>query len=296
MPSLLRKVKSRLFISSRRHAFHQLDGQYRSQARGRGNDFDDLREYAPGDDVRDIDWNATARGTTTLVRRYRTERKQLVTFLVNTGRSMTAVTRTHEPKAAVSLFVVGAMAYLSAKHGDDVGMLYGPAGTPKRVGPGRTDAHLERILRAIETAARPDGGLDGLGPLLDFAARTIKRRTILVCVTDEAPLDEASVQTLRRLKVRHDVLWLRIGDSELERPRRRSAQPTFDVTSGRVIPRFVLSGHGVREEASSSRAAHRVAEGELLDRMGISHATIHSEAEAVSELVSLLSRRGYARG
>ena len=296
MPSLLRKVKSRLFISSRRHAFHQLDGQYRSQARARGSDFDDLREYAAGDDVRDIDWNATARSGATLIRRYRAERTQIVTFLVDTGRSMAAVTRTREEKRDIAVALVGTVAYLATRHGDDVAMLYGPADAPLRIAPGRSDAHLERMLRAVDTAVTPTAPAGNLGQLLAYAARTITRRMILVCVSDEAPLDDPTLQTLRRLRARHDILWLSVGDSELAATHRGAARRLTEISTGRRLPDFVLGTRGVRAEAIESRDRQRQDRAERLDRAGISHALIHSDDDVLAELIALLSRRGYARG
>jgi uncharacterized protein (DUF58 family) len=294
--SLLRKVKSRLFIRSRRHAFHQLDGQYQSRARGRGMDFDDLREYAPGDDVRDIDWNATARGSATLIRRYKSERKQVVLFLVDTGRSMSAVTRTQETKREVAIGVVGAMAYLATKHGDDVGLLFGDPASPRRIPLGRSDSHLERMLQAIETAVTPSAQLGDMGALLAYAGRTARRGTILVCVADEAALTEQTSDILGSLRPRHEILWLSIGDSELAFPRALRQQPVLDVAARRMLPPFVSESRGVRAEARRTRDQQRQTRAAALDRAGVSHATVHSVDDVLTELVALFSRRGYARG
>jgi uncharacterized protein (DUF58 family) len=296
MASLLRKVKSRLFIRSQRHAFHRLDGQYRSRARGRGMDFDDLREYTPGDDVRDIDWNATARSSATLVRRYRSERKQIVTFLVDTGRSMSAVTRLLEPKMQIVIDVVGTMAYLATRHGDDVGLLYGDALAPRRIEPGRSDSHLERILRAIDQTPGPAAPPGDMGALLTYAARTLRRRMILICVTDEAPLDERTTALVRALRARHEILWLSIGDTRLDLGTTIRTPNAYDVDTRRALPAFLLSACGVGAEARASRERESLARADVLDRAGVSNATIHSQAEVLPELIAMFSRRGYARG
>ncbi|MCI4657620.1 DUF58 domain-containing protein [Cryobacterium zhongshanensis] len=259
-------------------------------------DFDDLREYAPGDDVRDIDWNATARSSATLVRRYRSERKQIVTFLVDTGRSMSAVTRRLEPKTQIVVDLVGTMAYLATKHGDDVGLLYGDARAPRRIEPGRSDAHLERILRAIGETPGPIAPRGDVGALLEHAARTIHRRMILICVTDEAPLDERTISLVRSLRARHEILWLSVGDTRLEVGRKFRSPIAYDVSTRRSLPAFLLSAHGVSAEASASRERESVARTDVLERAGVSNATIHSLAEVLPELIAMFSRRGYARG
>lgn len=296
MPSLLRKVKSRLFVPARRHALHQLDGQYRSQARGRGADFDDLREYAPGDDVRDIDWNATARTSTTLVRRYNPERKQLVMFVVDTGRSMAAVTRTRELKRDLVVTVVGALAYMSTRHGDDVALLHGDGHGIRRVPVGRSDAHLERMLRAIDGEGRIGSAPGDMGALVAHAARTLRRRAILVCVSDEAALSDDTAETLRALRTRHDLVWVGVGDSTLTGTSSARRTAFAEVATGWSVPQYVLARRGVLAEVDATRAAGRSAHDDTLDRIGVPHALVHSEDDVLAELIGLLSRRGYARG
>ena len=293
MSSLLRKVKSRLFIQSRRHAFHLLDGQYRSRARGRSMDFDDLREYAAGDDIRDIDWSATARSASTLVRRYHAERKQVVTFLVDTGRSMAAVTRVGEAKRDLAITTVGAMAYLSARHGDDVAMIYGNVEAVLRVPVGRSDAHLERMLRVIESATSLSAPPGDMGSILDYAVRTLRSRMILVCVTDEAALTDEMSQALRRLRSRHEVIWICLGDSDLSS---RTRKAYVDVADGGTIPQFVLGQRQVRDAIGRAWQNRTQERAEILERIGIPHATVHADKDVLPELIALLSKRGYARG
>ena len=91
MATLIAQVKSRLFIHSSRKSAHLLDGAYASLAIGRGLDFEDHREYQVGDDVRDIDWRATARVGSLLIKRSRATRMHTVLFAVDTGRSMRAL-------------------------------------------------------------------------------------------------------------------------------------------------------------------------------------------------------------
>src|SRR4029078_5913051 len=86
MTSLITQVKSKLFIHSSRKSLHALDGAYASLLHGRSLDFEDLRKYEYGDQVRDIDWRATARQGTPLVKRHRAQRMHTILFAVDTGR------------------------------------------------------------------------------------------------------------------------------------------------------------------------------------------------------------------
>ena len=96
MASLIAQVKSKLFIHSSRKSLHALDGAYASLLHGRSLDFEDLRKYEYGDQVRDIDWRATARLGTPLVKRHRAMRMHTILFVVDTGRSMAALAARRE--------------------------------------------------------------------------------------------------------------------------------------------------------------------------------------------------------
>lgn len=294
MPSLLRKVKSRLFIQVRRAAFHQLDGHYRSQARGRGMDFDDLREYAAGDDVRDIDWKATARSTSTLVKRYHAERKQVVTFVVNTSRSMAAATQTQEVKRDVAVVTVGTIGYLTTKHGDDVSMIHGDSAGIYRLRAGRSDAHLERLLRAVDDSAGIASGKGATLELLNYVTRSVRRRTILTVITDEVPLDDAGLDAVRQLRSRHELLWVTIGDADLDGV--NGGKPIVDIDVMTPLPEYLRVKRHLRTAAKTSREMERQLREKAFGELGVAHTLIHSESDILPALISLFAQRGHARG
>lgn len=112
-------------IHAHRKTIELLEGEYSSIHHGRSHDFDDLREYAPGDEVKDIDWKATARSTVPLIKRYIASRQHNIVFLVDTGRGMAAVAESGEPKKEIAIQAVGVLAYLATRHGDRVSMFTG---------------------------------------------------------------------------------------------------------------------------------------------------------------------------
>ena len=123
MAALLPRVKSRLFIHANRRSTNLLEGEYAAITAGRSLDFDDLREYVPGDEVDDIDWKATARTGSPLVKRYKQTRRQDVILAVDTGRGMAAASQGGSPKRDVAILIAGALGYLSLRHGDAVGLI-----------------------------------------------------------------------------------------------------------------------------------------------------------------------------
>ena len=134
-------------------------------------DFDDLREYVLGDDVKDIDWKATARAGRPLIKRYVATRRHAVLLVVDTGRTMAALADATCTKRDVAVLAAGAIGHIAMRHGDAVGLVAGPiAGTLGGWGahvtnsqhivyvpPRRDDLHLERLLRTIHDGIDLDG-------------------------------------------------------------------------------------------------------------------------------------------
>ncbi|MGO1410303.1 MULTISPECIES: DUF58 domain-containing protein [unclassified Microbacterium] len=288
--TLLTRVKGKLFIHSRRKSAHALEGAYASLFHGRSLDFEDLRRYEHGDDIRDIDWRATARLSTLLVKRSRASRMHSVVFAVDTGRDMAALAPNERPKSELAIMTVGALGVLSTRHGDDVSVLYGDAAGISRTPPRRSDGALEHALRAIQRASAPGAAPSDRRQLLTTVTRTVSKRALLVIVTDEAPLTDADEQGLRRLRVQHDVLWVTVRDADpvLERP---SPDARRDAQTGWAVPAF-LHGHAdVVAELGEAREAAAARRREVLSALEISSATVSTHDDVVPALLSMLHRR-----
>src|SRR5688572_7937994 len=124
--SLLGKVQARLAVRARKPSADVMEGEHGSIHRGRSMDFDDLREYAVGDDVKDIDWKATARAGRPLVKRYVATRRHAVLLVVDTGRSMAALAAPGSDKRDVAVLAAGVIGQIAMTHGDSVGLVAGP--------------------------------------------------------------------------------------------------------------------------------------------------------------------------
>ena len=112
--SRLSRVRERLTLPTVRRATGMLDGRHRSVFIGHGQDFDDLSEYRPGDDITDIDWKASARTGSPVIKRYQRESNLPLVLVVDTGRTMTAQSPTGESKAELALFVADVFAYATS--------------------------------------------------------------------------------------------------------------------------------------------------------------------------------------
>src|SRR5690606_36546611 len=121
------KVKSRMAIHAHRKGRSLLAGEYQSFHSGRSMDFQDLREYVAGDDIKDMDWKDAARKGELLVKRYHADRKHTIQLVVATGRSLAGLCPDRTPKQDVAVLAAGVLGYLATRHSDYVGLVYGDA-------------------------------------------------------------------------------------------------------------------------------------------------------------------------
>ncbi|MFC4278554.1 DUF58 domain-containing protein [Achromobacter aloeverae] len=190
-----------------------LQGDYRTLFRGAGLDFADLREYLPGDDVRYMDWNVTARLQAPHVREFQEDREIAAWFLLDLSGSVDFGSGDVR-KRALSTDFTGVMGRLLTGHGNRVGaMLYsGGAGTRPAVLPARSGRrHLLHVLDRLRATAAAPRGETRLRELLDHARGVLKRRSLLFVVSDfiSEPGWEAPLGMLSR---HHEVIAVRLTD------------------------------------------------------------------------------------
>ncbi|UKA48024.1 DUF58 domain-containing protein [Arthrobacter sp. FW305-123] len=288
MPSLLRRVKSRMFIFAHRRTLTLLDGEYGSVFKGRSLDFDELRAYVPGDEVRDIDWKATARHGSPLVKRYVVVRRHAVLLLVDTGRNMAAQAFSGESKRDIAVHAAGVLGYLAARHGDDVGLLHGNATNSWYLPPRSGEEHLERLLREVDASASLEGPVSGIAQQLDYVLRYLKGRLLIVAIADEFLPDSRTENLIRRLRGRHEVLWLTVRDAELAV--QAGHEGSTDVRTGQAIPLALAMEGKVQAayaEAMLEREQQRRA---VFHRLGIAEEHTSGSEEVLTSVFALLEK------
>lgn len=292
--ALLTRVKSKMHLTTRRRVLHLLDGQYRSLLRGRSMDFDDLRGYQPGDEVKDIDWKASARSHDTLVRRYHAERRQRVLFVVDRGRNMAALAGSGEQKRSIAALAVGVLGYLALRHGDEVALATGDesgiAWLPYRT----SELQLERMLHEAHDRATLDGSRSDLLALLERVRATASGRHFVVVVADEIAWTERLATLARRLAAQHDLVWLEIPDAD-PIAGARPDEPTYDVAGTWRLPSFLREDRQLEAEYDYAERRRRVDMEEAFEAAGISFARLESEDEVIPELLRLMKARARAR-
>jgi uncharacterized protein (DUF58 family) len=184
-----------------------LAGDYRSIFRGQGMEFDEIRRYERGDDIRSIDWNASARFGRPYVKMYREERELTVFIILDCSASMHTggdLTRFEQGLMAASL-----IAFSADRTGQGVGALFFDGDIRRIFPPGKGRMHIMTIIQsALDIEAGGKGS--SLGKALAGAGRILKRRSLAVIVSDFLSVNwEKELEDLSR---RHDVMALRISD------------------------------------------------------------------------------------
>ncbi len=290
------RAAARLHLEVGRRLDGLLQGDHLGLLPGPGSEPAEARVYAPGDDVRRIDWSVTARTLQTHVRDAVAERELETTLVVDLSGSMSFGT-SHWEKRELAVSVAAAFAHLAAGPGDRAGALVLSAGglhrVPARSGRTATLAMLHELL----TTPREDGAGPGLGAALRQVLDPPRRRGLVVVVSDL--LDAAGTSSwsapLGRLAVRHDVVVAEVVDPrELELPD-VGVLRLVDPESGRELE-VQTSSRRLRARYAGAAAARRAEHAEAVRAAGAGHVVLRTDRDWLRDLAQHLLRRRRTRG
>jgi len=206
-PEILRKVR-RIELSTRHMVDDLFGGEYHSVFKGLGMEFDEVREYSPGDEVRSIDWNVTARMGRPYVKRYREERELTVLLVVDASASGLFGSR-ERFKSEVIAEVASVLAFSAIRNQDKVGCLIFTDRVEKYIPPDKGHRHVLRIIREL-LYFKPEGSGTDLKGTLETVSRLLKRRAVVFLVSDFYA--DGYETPLRLAARRHDLIALSIHD------------------------------------------------------------------------------------
>jgi uncharacterized protein (DUF58 family) len=204
---LSRKVRG-IELRARQVSGGLISGAYHSAFKGRGIEFLDVREYVPGDDVRAIDWNVTARAGHPFIKRFSEERDETVMLLVDGSLSM-QFGSTPSPKNAIATEIFAVLASAAEQNHDHTGLILFTDEVKLYLAPARGPAHLLRMIREVLAFDAPAGGTN-LAAALEFLGRTRWRRSLAFLISDfrARGFDKA----LRSQARHHDLIAIPVHD------------------------------------------------------------------------------------
>jgi uncharacterized protein (DUF58 family) len=276
----------RIEIRARRLVANIFLGEYHSVFRGRGIEFSEVRQYEPGDDVRLIDWNVTARMGAPYVKKYIEERELTVMLVVDLSAS-SSFTTAGITKRELAAEVAATLAFAAIANGDRVGLLAFSDQVEQYIKPAKSRRHALRIIREL-LYRHPQGRGTDIAGALAFLARVMRRRAIVFVLSDF--FDAGYEPELRAAALRHEIVALTLNDA---RERELPDVGLLEVEDAESGSRTVIDTSNRRIRAAWSRRAE-----ELRDRrrrtlaaVGVEEVPLSTDASYVEPLLRAFRAR-----
>ncbi len=285
---LLRRVRA-IELRARRLVDDLFLGEYHAVFRGRGIEFDELRPYVVGDDVRSIDWKSYARTGEPLVRRYREDRDLTVLFAVDVSASQSAGAA-EQSKASLAAELCAVFSLAAIRNHDRAGLLLFASAPERYIRPAGGSVHVLRLVREVLSASPATRGTD-LGAALEYLTGVQRRRATLFVISDF--LTEGYARALRAASRRFDIIAVRIReplDEELPaaglvRLAGAEGGPAYEVDS---------DDEAVREAYAARVRAIDAERERLFGELGIDEIAIVTGEDYVRTLLAFFRRRARA--
>ena len=263
-----------------------LAGEYQSVFKGRGMEFDEVREYQVGDDVRSIDWNVTARSGKPFVKRFREERELTVMFLVDLSASG-SFGSVKQPKNELAAEICALLAFAAIKNNDKVGLMVFTDHVEMFIPPKKGTRHVLRVIREI-LSFRPQRTRTDITRALDYLGRVQSRRAVVFLISDFQA--EGFERSLRVLGRRHDLIAVAVTDP------REIALPDVglleleDAETGEVA--LIDTGSQAVRRQYAALALERAARlNDLLGSTGIDQIHIETGRAYIRDLMTFFKNR-----
>ncbi|MGU3501648.1 DUF58 domain-containing protein [Mycobacterium sp. C31M] len=251
----------------------------------RSLEFDELRPYVPGDDIRDIDWKATARSGHTLIKQFVSEKHHKILVVADGGRNMRADTPSGELKSQVAAHLIGAVGLLTLPRSDEIGLVTGDRRGAVDIRLRRGETHVERLLHRYHQHVGADPDVSSIVVQLEWVAQHHRHPLLVFVISDEPGISDRLRDVLRSLGARHDVLWAMIADRPAVEP--DDPAPGYDVADGRRVLSADLLGDRVLRAYLQAEEQRRQQLSEFLTGLRVPHARIVSSSGIMAALVAM---------
>ncbi len=263
-----------------------MQGDFRSIFKGSGLEFDDVRPYQYGDDIRTIDWNVSAKGHGTFVKTFREEKEQTVFFILDVSASEN-IGNPGRTKADVAKEICGVLALSSVKESSHVGLICFSDVKEKYLKPSKGHVQAYEIISAL-AKLKPVSLKTNLNKAISFALNIIKRRSVVILISDF--IDEGYFHNLKSLARRHDLVAIQVSDKRETRLPRLGIIPVIDKESRRTL--WINTSFGdFREKVVSRYEARRDELAGFSRKHEINFITIDTEEDYVPKLLRLFKIR-----
>lgn len=208
-----------------------MQGDFHSIFKGSGLEFDDVRPYQYGDDIRTIDWNVSAKGHGTFVKTFKEEKEQTIFFILDVSGSQ-AIGNPGKTKFDIGKEICGVLALSGAKESSQVGLICYSDVREKYIKPKKGLAQAYEIIQGI-IKLKPSSSKTNLSGAIHFALNTIKRKSVIIMISDF--IDEGFYPGLRSLARKHDLVLIHISDNRETQLPKLGIIPILDKETGKTL-------------------------------------------------------------
>ena len=283
---IFKKVR-KIEIKTRGLSNHIFSGQYHSAFKGRGMTFSEVREYEYGDDIRNIDWNVTARFNKPFVKIFEEEREMTVMLLIDVSGSNDFGSQS-QSKRDLTAELAAVLAFSAIQNNDKVGVIFFSSKIEKFIPPKKGSSHILRIIREIVDFKPTERGTD-IGEGLRFLTSAIKRRTTAFLISDFMT-DKSFEKEMQIAANKHDLVALRITDRrEMDIPKVGLVK-FRDLETGkeRWVDTSSTAWHNAYLQMIQNESAELNRE---FTKHGIDNALIYTSEDYVKPLMQLFKKR-----
>tara|TARA_B100000900_G_scaffold401953_1_gene407216 strand:+ start:1180 stop:2049 length:870 start_codon:yes stop_codon:yes gene_type:complete len=282
---LLKKVR-KIEIKTKGLSNHIFAGEYHTAFKGRGMAFSEVREYQPGDDIRSIDWNVTARFNNPYVKVFEEEREMTVMLLVDVSASKDFGTQ-QQMKQELVTELGAVLAFSAIQNNDKIGVIFFSDQVEKFIPPKKGKSHILRIIREL-IAFEPENKGTNIGEALRYFNNVIKKHSVCFLISDF--MNEGFEAPLRIANKKHDVVAVRIYDKREEELPNVGLVQMKDAEKGN-IEWIDTSSKTVRTQFKANYLKHEAELLQLFRSSGVDTINIRTDKDYVKPLISFFKRR-----
>ena len=282
---LLKKVR-KIEIKTKGLSNHIFAGEYHTAFKGRGMAFSEVREYQPGDDIRSIDWNVTARFNNPYVKVFEEEREMTVMLLVDVSASKDFGTQ-QQMKQELVTELGAVLAFSAIQNNDKIGVIFFSDQVEKFIPPKKGKSHILRIIREL-IAFEPEHKGTDIGEALRYFNNVIKKRAVCFLISDF--MNEGFEAPLRIANKKHDIVAVRINDKREEELPNVGLVQMKDAEKGN-IEWIDTSSKTIRTQFKANYLKHDAELQQLFRSSGVDTINIRTDEDYVKPLISFFKRR-----
>jgi uncharacterized protein (DUF58 family) len=287
--ALLKKVR-KIEIKTKGLSNHIFAGEYHTAFKGKGMAFSEVREYQPGDDIRSIDWNVTARYNSPFVKVFEEEREMTVMLLIDVSASGNFGTQ-EQFKRELATELAAILAFSAINNNDKVGVIFFTDKVEQFIPPKKGKSHILRIIREV-LAFQPTGKGTDIAGALEYFSAVIKKRSICFILSDF--MSKEFDMLLKIASKKHDLVALRIHDTREDTLPNVGLVPMQDAETEKML--FVdTSSKKVRDNFAKNRAQTNEKLRKLFPASGVDLIDITTGKDYVKPLINFFKTRGKRR-